>query len=275
MGDEREIPDRIKKVVETVQADIDAQDRNDHGYPDLGKDIDYYVDGKPFRCHVVSLPVDFTGDEVSIVNALIGAIAEKKRAPSGPQRKAVEPEPETDLERRERLFRSAILAYAQAATLYAVQVCNHRDNAGRPIPTTPAETSLLMKEGRRLMDQLVVDTKDLGYGLEEIYHAANEAEKEVATSIVQQGKPYIPEVEKAISVLYTNHRGETAMRRIIPAGIFWGATDHHPEEGWLLDCWDVDKKARRTYSLSGFPGVIFPAIESSSDRTTGEDGVDR
>ena len=45
----------------------------------------------------------------------------------------------------------------------------------------------------------------------------------------------------AIKVSYKNHRGETGTRRIIPLSIFFGLTNYHPEEQWLLRVWDLDK----------------------------------
>lgn len=52
-----------------------------------------------------------------------------------------------------------------------------------------------------------------------------------------------------IGVVYRNHRGEVSTRRIIPRDIRYGATRWHPELQWLLDCWDLDKNAERTYAL--------------------------
>lgn len=48
---------------------------------------------------------------------------------------------------------------------------------------------------------------------------------------------------------YTNHRGERRIRTIEPRGIFWGSTPHHPEDQWLLEVYDFDKKTERTYAL--------------------------
>lgn len=48
---------------------------------------------------------------------------------------------------------------------------------------------------------------------------------------------------------YTNHRGEMATRTITPLRVRWGKTEHHPVEQWLLDCFDHDREAPRTYAL--------------------------
>ncbi len=62
----------------------------------------------------------------------------------------------------------------------------------------------------------------------------------------QQSKPG----NQAIEILYTNYRGETSRRVIIPAAIRFGATEYHPDPQWLLDAYDVDKQAERTFALS-------------------------
>lgn len=54
---------------------------------------------------------------------------------------------------------------------------------------------------------------------------------------------------KAVQILYTNYRGETRWRWIIPERIHFGATPHHPAEQWLLDAQDVTKNVRRTFAV--------------------------
>jgi hypothetical protein len=56
---------------------------------------------------------------------------------------------------------------------------------------------------------------------------------------------------KQITVSYKNYRGEVATRTIIPleGGIYWGKTEYHPHDQWLLKVWDVEKNAERIYAL--------------------------
>ena len=50
---------------------------------------------------------------------------------------------------------------------------------------------------------------------------------------------------------YTNHRGETGVRRIIPlAAPWWGQSDYHGEPQWLLRAFDVDKQAEREFAMA-------------------------
>jgi len=55
--------------------------------------------------------------------------------------------------------------------------------------------------------------------------------------------------EQVVKVLYTNWRGETKIRTIIPKKIYYGSTDWHPKEGWLLEAFDLDRNSERIYSL--------------------------
>lgn len=56
-------------------------------------------------------------------------------------------------------------------------------------------------------------------------------------------------MDKIVSIVYTNYKGETALRKIIPENIWFGKTEWHPEDQWLLDAYDVEKKAKRSFAL--------------------------
>lgn len=54
-------------------------------------------------------------------------------------------------------------------------------------------------------------------------------------------------------ILYTNYRGEKAWRTIEPIDsvgfiIRVGSTEHHPTRQLLMDAYDVDKNAVRTFA---------------------------
>jgi hypothetical protein len=54
-----------------------------------------------------------------------------------------------------------------------------------------------------------------------------------------------------IRVKYTNHRGETRIREIVPIRTVYKKSYFHtgqPEE-WVLECWDKEKRAMRDYAL--------------------------
>ena len=55
--------------------------------------------------------------------------------------------------------------------------------------------------------------------------------------------------QNVVIIRYTNYRGETADRRIIPIGIRFGSSEWHPEEQWLLDAFDLERAADRSFAL--------------------------
>ncbi len=80
----------------------------------------------------------------------------------------------------------------------------------------------------------------------------------------------------AVRVLYRNWRGEIAIRRISPAGVYYGKTEYHPVHQWLLSCFDADKKAARTYALADVLAWGDAAIDAYQKLNggTNEDGND-
>lgn len=91
------------------------------------------------------------------------------------------------------------------------------------------------------------------------------------------------DTSKATSVKYKNYRNEVATRTIIPIKIYWGKTDFHPREQWILKVWDVEKNAERDYAFNdiqefntrsthtiAYRGVpIFQMFGQSRPRRTG------
>ena len=43
------------------------------------------------------------------------------------------------------------------------------------------------------------------------------------------------ELNKKVTILYTNYKGETRYREIIPKNIEYKSTDWHKEEQWILN----------------------------------------
>lgn len=54
---------------------------------------------------------------------------------------------------------------------------------------------------------------------------------------------------KEVRILYTNYRGETFVRRVVPLRLYFGATEWHPEEQWLLEARDLDKDNNRSFAM--------------------------
>lgn len=57
-----------------------------------------------------------------------------------------------------------------------------------------------------------------------------------------------------VSLNYTNYRGETSLRTIIPKSIRCGTSEWHPEAQLLLTAFDVDKQAEREFAMKDFAG---------------------
>lgn len=54
---------------------------------------------------------------------------------------------------------------------------------------------------------------------------------------------------QVVRIVYTNYRGETAIREIVPQRMWFGATEWHPEQQWLLNAFDVEKNAVRAFAV--------------------------
>lgn len=65
-----------------------------------------------------------------------------------------------------------------------------------------------------------------------------------------------------LTIAYTNHRGERAVRRIIPWDVWFGTTDWHPEPQWFLRAFDLDKNDKRDFALKDFGPVEKIALST-------------
>ena len=57
------------------------------------------------------------------------------------------------------------------------------------------------------------------------------------------------EEKQVVKILYTNWKGETAYRNIIPKNIEFKSTEWHKQEQWILNAFDVDKQADRSFAV--------------------------
>ncbi len=62
--------------------------------------------------------------------------------------------------------------------------------------------------------------------------------------------------QKAIRVIYTNWKGQTQERSIIPIEFVWGSTEWHPHEQWLIKCWDMDRQDYRLYAFKDIEKIL-------------------
>jgi hypothetical protein len=76
--------------------------------------------------------------------------------------------------------------------------------------------------------------------------------------------------EKVMTAHYTNHRGESGTRRIVPTRIRWGSTAWHTRPQWLMDAFDLDKGAERTFALAKMTMFGESGIERRQDKEESE-----
>ncbi len=62
-----------------------------------------------------------------------------------------------------------------------------------------------------------------------------------------------------VAIDYTNYRGERSTRRVRPRRLYYGQTMHHPELQYLMDAWDFDKDAERTFAMKDIHSWTVPA----------------
>lgn len=61
---------------------------------------------------------------------------------------------------------------------------------------------------------------------------------------------------KAISFVYTNYRGETGKRTVLPLSLYEGSTGYHPKRQWLLEAQDMEKNQLRHFAVADIHGGI-------------------
>ncbi len=81
-----------------------------------------------------------------------------------------------------------------------------------------------------------------------IYQEATDSEREMLDNLLFLNTPLNIKLDRAIKVCYTNWRGETSIRNIVPwkrclktKTFYWGKTKHYEQAQWLLTAWDVDR----------------------------------
>jgi hypothetical protein len=62
-----------------------------------------------------------------------------------------------------------------------------------------------------------------------------------------------------LAFVYRNHRGEVATRRAIPISVRYGSSPWHPDPDWLLEAFDVERGAVRTFAMKDMIGIVGAA----------------
>ncbi len=62
-------------------------------------------------------------------------------------------------------------------------------------------------------------------------------------------------IGEPVAMVYTNYRGEHARRTVLPERVWFGATEWHPAPQWLLDAYDFDREALRSFALEDVEAI--------------------
>jgi hypothetical protein len=70
-----------------------------------------------------------------------------------------------------------------------------------------------------------------------------------------------------------NHRQEVRIRHISPIRVWFGSTAWHPQPQWMMEVFDIEKRARRDYAMSGLFSPLLPTERQAKEwfRTIGGD----
>jgi predicted DNA-binding transcriptional regulator YafY len=69
----------------------------------------------------------------------------------------------------------------------------------------------------------------------------------------------------AVEIDYTNYRGRRSGRVVFPLHIWFGSDEYHADPQWLLDAFDVEKGAMRTFAMKDVHSWMpRPEVEASS-----------
>ena len=52
-----------------------------------------------------------------------------------------------------------------------------------------------------------------------------------------------------VKIVYTNYKGKTGIRTIVPKSIEFSSNEWHTEPQWLMTAYDLEKEADRTFAL--------------------------
>lgn len=56
-------------------------------------------------------------------------------------------------------------------------------------------------------------------------------------------------IKKPLVFEYINWEGKKAVRRVMPIKLWYGKTQYHPKEQWLLRATDLEKDAERDFAV--------------------------
>lgn len=104
-------------------------------------------------------------------------------------------------------------------------------------------------------NRFVEDPSAVGRGFIDLYHIDSEVGLRLFLDTIKRyqatAEAASDNVGQPVSILCTNWRGETAVRRVLPLRLRFASTEWHPGEQWLMDAIDIEKNAERSFAVTG------------------------
>lgn len=96
---------------------------------------------------------------------------------------------------------------------------------------------------------MLVKTQDTSYNPSDITKIYNRTVLNCEKDDVWVNVEQPTDKPNGAKIVYKNWRGETAKRHILPIRIWFGHTEWHKEDQWMLTAIDIDKKVERDFAL--------------------------
>jgi hypothetical protein len=72
----------------------------------------------------------------------------------------------------------------------------------------------------------------------------------------------LPTAPGTVQIDYVNWRGERSIRHVLPRCLYLAEVEWHPGQQWILDAWDVDKQAVRSFAMKDILGWMQAEIQA-------------
>lgn len=116
----------------------------------------------------------------------------------------------------------------------------------------------------RLQEHVIYQTRkylELDAGQPPHVFCQNEREIRDAVRALDAYRGVLPEAPPAtlasdcvMRFVYTNYKGVTSVRSVFPWRMRYAATEHHPKPQWIMDAYDIEKGANRSFAMADMQG---------------------
>lgn len=74
-------------------------------------------------------------------------------------------------------------------------------------------------------------------------------------------------LDEPLTITFTDSTGVERERCVIPQRVWFGSTEWHPDAQWLLDAYDMDRHAVRSFELARVRGFDSHTVARVLDRS--------